>query len=116
MGLCIGPFSQEGLNEAFGRAIGLGDTGFCPDVFGAEIVTEVSESDGFVAGASVGHHCDDADAEALVIGLGSLVKLRASGTTLRRALNSEFPPILRQRQRYDRNPPPKFQTMQRSTA
>src|SRR5947209_19206095 len=68
IGLRIGPFAQAGLDEALGLAVGLGRIGLGPDMFEAEPLAQPAEGKRFVAGAVVGHHSHDLDAEALVVG------------------------------------------------
>jgi hypothetical protein len=72
IGLRVGPLAQTSLDEALGLAVGLGRIGFGPDVFEAEPLAEPAEGKRFVAGAVVGHHPLDLDAEAFVVGQSSL--------------------------------------------
>src|SRR5579863_5290848 len=70
--LSVGPLAQRALNKAFGLAVGLGCVRLGPDVLEAEIATGVAEIEGSVTTAIVGHDTGDGDAEALVIGEGSV--------------------------------------------
>src|SRR5882724_4330022 len=67
IGLRIGPCAQAGLDEARGFAVGLGRIGLGPDVFEAESLAEPAEGNRSVAGAVVGHHSLDLDAEAFIV-------------------------------------------------
>jgi len=68
IGFGIGPFTQRGLDEALGLAIGLGCIGPGADVLEAEPVAGASKGAGFVARTIVGHDPLDPDAEAGVVG------------------------------------------------
>jgi hypothetical protein len=72
VGLGVGPFSEGCLDEALGLAVGLRGVGFGSDVFEPEIATGVTEVEGSIARAIVGHHPSNRDAEALVVGQGCL--------------------------------------------
>ena len=74
IGLGVGPFAQSGLDEALGLAIGLGGVRFGAEVFEPEIAAGVAEVEGSIAGAIVGHHPGNRDAEALVVSQGCLQK------------------------------------------
>ncbi len=65
VGVGVGPFAAEGLDEAFGFAVGLRAVGSGVDVFDAELEAGGGEAFGFIAGAVVGHGAGDFD---LVIG------------------------------------------------
>src|ERR1700722_11709572 len=64
----ISPFSQAGLDEAFGLSVGFGGVGPRTDVLEAETPASVAEGEGPVAGAVVGHDAFDGDAEACIVG------------------------------------------------
>ena len=64
----IGPFTQGGLNEAFGLAIGPGRIGFGSDVFEAGLFASGGEGVRGIARPIIGHDSFDGDAEASVIG------------------------------------------------
>src|SRR5581483_11841275 len=64
----VSPFSQAGLDEALGLAIGLGRVGLSADVLEAKRLAGVAEGVGFIAGAVVGHYAGHDDAEAGVVG------------------------------------------------
>src|SRR6185295_14549744 len=72
IGLRIGPLAQAGLDEALGLSVGLGRIGLGPDVFEPEPPAESAEGKRFVAGAVVGHHPLNLDAEAFVVGQSGL--------------------------------------------
>jgi len=58
----IGPFTAEGLDEAFGLAVGLGPVGSCEVLFDAQLPASGSEGLGSVGGAVIGEDGFDADA------------------------------------------------------
>ena len=62
MGDGVGPFAQQGLDEAFGLAIGARRIGPCADVAQAEPAAGFGEEAGDVARAVVGHDALDLDA------------------------------------------------------
>jgi hypothetical protein len=64
----ISPFAQAGLDEALSLAVGLGCIGLGANVAKAETFTCSTEGEGVVAGAIVGHHAHNLDAEAFVVG------------------------------------------------
>src|SRR3954467_15497089 len=68
VGLSVGPFAQGGLDEALGFAVRFGRIGLGPDVLETEIAAGAAEGLGAIAGAIVGHHTGNRDAE--VRGLG----------------------------------------------
>src|ERR1700682_5907428 len=80
IGSCIGPFSQAGLDEALGLAVGPGGVWLGAGVLEGEPSAGVAEGEGSVAGAVVGHDPFDSDAEARVVGDGGLEE--GHGTSL----------------------------------
>ena len=68
----IGPFSESGLDEAFGLSVGFWRLGFCAYVFDPEIGASRCEDLCFVAGVVIGHDAGDGDAKALIVGEGGL--------------------------------------------
>jgi hypothetical protein len=66
IGAGIGPFAGEGLDEAFGLAIGLGTVGAGEEVAEAELVAGGGEEFGAVGGAAVGEDALEGDAVGLV--------------------------------------------------
>src|SRR5260370_22835212 len=68
IGSGISPLSEVGLDEARGLDVGLGGVGPGADVLQPEPAAGVSEGEGSVAGAVVGHDALDGDAETCVVG------------------------------------------------
>src|SRR3954465_12382767 len=68
VGLSVGPFAQGGLDEALGLAVRLGRIRLGPDVLETEIAAGAAEGLGAKAGAIVGHHTGNRDAEVRVVG------------------------------------------------
>src|SRR4051812_41819699 len=68
VGLNVGPFAQGGLDEALGLAVRLGRIRLGPDVLETEIAAGLAEGLGAIAGAIVGHHTGNRDAEVRVVG------------------------------------------------
>ena len=66
----VGPFSQRGLYEALGLAVGLGRVGLCADMLDAETGAGASEEVRLRASAVVGHDAGHGYAEAFVLGDG----------------------------------------------
>src|SRR3954468_13049500 len=64
VGLSVGPFAQGGLDEALSLAVCLGRIGLGPDVLETEIAAGGAKRLGAKAGAIVGHHTGNRDAEA----------------------------------------------------
>ena len=67
---CVGPFAGDGLDEAFGLAVGLGTIGFGEAVFEAELLAGGGEELGAISGAAVGEDTLDGDAMVVVKGDG----------------------------------------------
>jgi hypothetical protein len=63
----MGPFSQGGLDEALGLAVGPRAVRLGADVLEAELPAGAAEFERFGAGAVVGHHPTYGDAEAVVL-------------------------------------------------
>src|SRR5215210_3957510 len=68
VGLSVGPFAQGGLDKALGLAVCLGRIRLGPDVLETEIAAGRAEGLGAIAGAIVGHHTGNRDAEVRVVG------------------------------------------------
>src|ERR671939_1887801 len=68
IGLGVGPFAQGGLDKALGLAVCLGRRGLGPHVLEAEIAAGGAKRLRAIAGAIVGHHTGNRDAEARVVG------------------------------------------------
>src|SRR3954463_10124742 len=68
VGLSVGPFAQGGLDKALGFAVCLGRIRLGPDVLETEIAAGAAGGPGAIAGAIVGHHTGDRDAEVRVVG------------------------------------------------
>src|SRR3954453_22818255 len=68
VGLSVGPFAQGGLDKALGLAVCLGRIGLGPDVLETEIAAGGAEGLGAIAGAIVGHHTGNCDAEVRAVG------------------------------------------------
>src|SRR4051794_14641358 len=66
--LSVGPFAQGGLDEALSLAVCLGRIGLGPDVLETEIAAGGAKRLGAKAGAIVGHHTGNHDAEARGVG------------------------------------------------
>jgi len=62
----IGPLASDGLDEAFGLAIGLGTIGFGEAMFDAELEAGFGEEIGAISRAAVGENALDVDAMILV--------------------------------------------------
>src|SRR5262249_9333765 len=70
IGLGVGPFPERRLDEALGLAVGFGRVGPGADVLEAEVPASVTEGEGFIATAVVGHNAGHSDAETFVISHG----------------------------------------------
>src|SRR4051794_3564797 len=68
VGLSVGPFAQGGLDKALGLAVCLGRIRLGPDVLEAELAAGRAEGLRAIAGAIVGHHTGNRDAEVRVVG------------------------------------------------
>src|SRR5215471_13900646 len=66
----ISPFSQRGLDEAFGFAVGLRGVRLNPDVLDSELFAGAGEGFGEVAATIVSHNAFDGNAEAPEVGDG----------------------------------------------
>ena len=66
----ISPFSQRGLDEAFGFAVGLRGVRLNPDVLDSELFAGAGEGFGEVAATIVSHDAFDGNAEAPEVGDG----------------------------------------------
>src|ERR1700710_2308751 len=72
IGLSVGPLPERGLDEALGLAVSFWRIGLGADVLDAEVPASVTEGEGFVTTAVVGHDAGDGDTEAFVISHGRL--------------------------------------------
>ncbi len=70
VGSGIGPFTNGGLDEALGLAVGLGSVGAGADMLEAELAAGGAEVQGVEAGTIVGHNALEFDAQARVISDG----------------------------------------------
>src|SRR5262245_32002161 len=66
----MSPFSQRGLDEAFGFAVGLGGVRLNPDVLDSELFASAGEGFGEVAATIVSHDAFDGNAKAPEVGDG----------------------------------------------
>jgi len=66
----ISPFAGEGLDEAFGLAVGLRAIGSCEEMADAQLAAGSGEEFGAVSGAAVGEDALDVDAVSLIEGEG----------------------------------------------
>src|SRR3979411_1486698 len=78
IGLSVGPLPERGLDEALGLAIGFWSIGLGADVLDAQVPAGVTEGEGFVTTAVIGHDAGNGDAEAFVVSHGRLEE--GSGT------------------------------------
>ena len=62
----IGPLPSDGLDEAFGLAVGLRAIGFGEAMFDAELLAGLGEEIGAISRAAVGEDALDVDAMILV--------------------------------------------------
>ena len=62
VGASISPLTGEGLDEAFGLAVGLRAIGFGEEMFEAEFVAGGGEEFGSIGGAAIGEELLDGDA------------------------------------------------------
>ena len=70
VGAGVGPFPSDGLDEAFGLAIGLRAIGFGEEMFEAELAAGRSEEFGAISGTAIGQDALDLDAMLGVEGEG----------------------------------------------
>ena len=68
VGAGVSPFSESGLDEAFGLAVGAWSVGLGETVFEVLPAESLAEEPVPVAGAIVGEHAADGEAEACVVG------------------------------------------------
>ena len=66
VGTRVGPLAGEGLDKAFGLAIGLRAIGFGEGVFQAQLAAGLCEEFGAVGGAAIGEDALDGDGVVLV--------------------------------------------------
>src|ERR1700749_741223 len=67
IGFCVGPFSERGLYEAFGFAVGFGRVGPGTDMLETEISAGLAKGEAQVETAVVGHDAGHGDAEVFVV-------------------------------------------------
>src|SRR5262252_6833294 len=80
----ISPFSQRGLDEAFGFAVGLRGVRLNPDVLDSELFSGAGEGFAEVAATIVSHDAFDGNAEAPEVGDGEVSRIdRANHPRLR---------------------------------
>ncbi len=80
VGASVGPLASDGLDEAFGLAIGLRAIGASEAMLEAELVTGLSEEFGTVGRAAVGEDALDLDAVSLVEGDGLMESGQNAGS------------------------------------
>jgi len=78
----ISPFAGEGLDEAFGLAVGLRAIGAGEEMFEAQLAAGGGEAFGAVSGAAVGEDGLDGDAMILVEGDGLVECVQDTGRFL----------------------------------
>lgn len=66
VGASVGPLASDGLDEAFGLAIGLWSVGFGEEMLEAELLAGGGKEFGAVGGAAIGEDLLDVDAMSLV--------------------------------------------------
>ncbi len=79
VGTCIRPFPSDGLDEAFGLAIGLGAIGAGEEVVQAQLLAGGGEALGTVSGTPIGEDLLDEDAVSLVEGDGLMERGQDTG-------------------------------------
>ena len=82
IGASVGPFAGDGLDEAFGLAIGLRAIGSGEAVLEAELLTSGGEEFGAVSGTAIGEQALDFDAMALIEGDGLPESIQGAGDFL----------------------------------
>jgi hypothetical protein len=75
----VGPLAQSGLDEAFGFAVGARGVGTGETLGDAEAAAAAVKACGAIAGAVVGEHAGDDDAQAREVADGGLDKSRGGG-------------------------------------
>src|SRR3954449_2840574 len=70
--MSVGPLPERRLDEALGLAVSFWRIGPGADVLDAQVPASVTEGEGFVTTAVVGHDAGDGDTEAFVISHGRL--------------------------------------------
>lgn len=76
IGAGIGPFSQGGLDEAFGVAIGAWGIGSGASVLESEMLAGIGEGIGAIGRSIVGEHGFEVDAEPCVVGQGGVQEVQ----------------------------------------
>ena len=82
VGAGIGPFSEGGLDEALGLAVGAGGVGRGEAVSDAEAAASAAEGAGAITGAVVGEQAADRYAEGAIVGDGGEEELDSGKATL----------------------------------
>ncbi len=79
VGTGVGPFAGEGLDEAFGLAVGLGAIGSGEEMLEAELAAGAGKEIGAIRGAAIGEDGLDGDAVVLIKGQGLLERGEDTG-------------------------------------
>jgi hypothetical protein len=79
IGSGISPFAGDGLDEAFGLAVGLRTIRFGEEMFDAEIMTGSGKEFGAIGRAAVGEHALDLDAMSFIEGDGLIESVEDAG-------------------------------------
>ena len=82
IGASISPLTRDGLDEAFGLAIGLGAIGTGEAMFDAELLAGRGEEFGAISRTTIGKHALDVDAVVLVEAHGLLESVEDAGDFL----------------------------------
>ena len=77
---CIGPFASDGLDEAFGLAVGLRSVGSGEEMFEAQLLADGGEALGAISRTLVGEDALDLDAMSLVEGDGLMERGQDAGS------------------------------------
>jgi hypothetical protein len=85
----IGPLAGDGLNEAFGLAVGLRAIGFGEEMFEAEFVAGGGEEFGAIGGAAIGEELLDGDTVSGVEAEGLVQSVEDAGGAFVREETSE---------------------------
>ena len=76
----ISPFAGDGLDEAFGLAVGLGAVRFGEEMLEAQLVAGLGKELGTISGAAIGEDALDEDAMSLVKGDGLVERGQDTGS------------------------------------
>ena len=80
VGASISPLASEGLDEAFGLAVGLGAIGTSEEMADAQLLAGGGEENGAISGAAIGEDLLDEDAVSLVEGDGLMERGQDTGS------------------------------------